>query len=213
MRGHAAGARRRGDRQHLRRDRRGRAPGAPGDPPGAPRAAGRAHHRHRLRRADRPRRLRRACPRSIACSATPRSCARELDAARRAACAVADIMAVRETAAHLIDRFAGRARAFVEVQQGCDHRCTFCIIPYRPRPIRSVPVGDVVAQVRALVGAGLSRAGADRRRHHRASAPTCRASPSLGQLVPPRCWRWCPSWRGCGCPRSTRPRSTMTCGG
>src|SRR5271156_4452734 len=44
--------------------------------------------------------------------------------------AVGDIMALRETAAHLIDGFENRARAFVEVQQGCDHRCTFCIIPY-----------------------------------------------------------------------------------
>ena len=47
--------------------------------------------------------------------------------------AVNDIMAVTETAAHLVDGIEGRARAFVQVQNGCDHRCTFCIIPYRPR--------------------------------------------------------------------------------
>ena len=66
-----------------------------------------------------------------------------------------DIMAARETAAHLVTEFAGRARAFVQVQQGCDHRCTFCIIPFGRGPSRSVPVGAVVAQVRALVEAGL----------------------------------------------------------
>ncbi len=55
--------------------------------------------------------------------------------------AVADIMTVRETAAHLLDGFEGRARAFVEVQQGCDHRCTFCIIPFARGPNRSVVAG------------------------------------------------------------------------
>ena len=68
--------------------------------------------------------------------------------------AVSDIMAAGETAPHLVTEFAGRARAFVQVQQGCDHRCTFCIIPFGRGPNRSVPVGAVVAQVRALVDAG-----------------------------------------------------------
>jgi threonylcarbamoyladenosine tRNA methylthiotransferase MtaB len=68
--------------------------------------------------------------------------------------AVNDIMSVRETAGHLVGGFEGRARAFVQVQQGCDHRCTFCIIPYGRGPSRSVPVGEVVAQVRMLVAAG-----------------------------------------------------------
>ena len=63
-------------------------------------------------------------------------------------------MAARETAPHLVTEFAGRARAFVQVQQGCDHRCTFCIIPFGRGPNRSVPIGAVVAQVRALVEAG-----------------------------------------------------------
>ncbi|GBQ24204.1 tRNA 2-methylthioadenosine synthase MiaB [Acetobacter estunensis NRIC 0472] len=68
--------------------------------------------------------------------------------------AVSDIMAARETAAHLVTEFAGRTRAFVQVQQGCDHRCTFCIIPFGRGPSRSVPVGVVVEQVRALVASG-----------------------------------------------------------
>jgi len=68
--------------------------------------------------------------------------------------AVADIMTATETAAHLVTEFAGRARAFVQVQQGCDHRCTFCIIPFGRGPSRSVPVGAVVAQARALMAAG-----------------------------------------------------------
>jgi threonylcarbamoyladenosine tRNA methylthiotransferase MtaB len=67
---------------------------------------------------------------------------------------VGDIMAVRETSPHLADRFAAHTRAFVEVQNGCDHRCTFCIIPYGRGNSRSVPMGAVVAQVRRLVEAG-----------------------------------------------------------
>jgi threonylcarbamoyladenosine tRNA methylthiotransferase MtaB len=68
--------------------------------------------------------------------------------------AVNDIMAVKETAAHLVDGFEGRARAFVQVQNGCDHRCTFCIIPYGRGNSRSVPMGEVVAQVRRLCARG-----------------------------------------------------------
>jgi threonylcarbamoyladenosine tRNA methylthiotransferase MtaB len=67
---------------------------------------------------------------------------------------VNDIMAVRETAAHLVDGLEGRARAFVQVQNGCDHRCTFCIIPYGRGNSRSVPMGEVVAQVRRLCERG-----------------------------------------------------------
>lgn len=67
---------------------------------------------------------------------------------------VNDIMSVKETASHLVASFDGRARAFLQVQNGCDHRCTFCIIPYGRGNSRSVPVGEVVAQVRALVEAG-----------------------------------------------------------
>ena len=67
---------------------------------------------------------------------------------------VDDIMSVRETAHAMIAGFGSRARAYVEVQNGCDHRCTFCIIPYGRGPSRSVPAGEVVAQVRRLVEAG-----------------------------------------------------------
>jgi threonylcarbamoyladenosine tRNA methylthiotransferase MtaB len=67
---------------------------------------------------------------------------------------VNDIMAVKETAAHLVEAFAGRARAFVQVQNGCDHRCTFCIIPYGRGNSRSVPMGAVVEDIRGLVANG-----------------------------------------------------------
>ncbi len=64
--------------------------------------------------------------------------------------AVDDIMAVRETASHLIDGFGSRARAYVQIQTGCDHRCTFCIIPFGRGNSRSVPAGLVVDQIRRL---------------------------------------------------------------
>jgi threonylcarbamoyladenosine tRNA methylthiotransferase MtaB len=67
---------------------------------------------------------------------------------------VSDIMAARETAAHLVTEFAGRARAFVQVQQGCDHRCTFCIIPFGRGPSRSVPLGAILAQAQSLTEGG-----------------------------------------------------------
>ena len=67
---------------------------------------------------------------------------------------VNDIMAVKETALHLIDGLRGHTRAFVQVQNGCDHRCTFCIIPYGRGNSRSVPMGAVVDQVRTLVEHG-----------------------------------------------------------
>ena len=66
---------------------------------------------------------------------------------------VSDIMSLRESAAHMVDAMS-RTRAFVEVQNGCDHRCTFCIIPYGRGPSRSVPMGRVVDQVARLVDAG-----------------------------------------------------------
>ena len=69
--------------------------------------------------------------------------------------AVADIMAVTEMAPHLLEGFqSGLPRVFVQVQNGCDHRCTFCIIPYGRGNSRSVPMGAVVDQVRALVERG-----------------------------------------------------------
>ena len=67
---------------------------------------------------------------------------------------VNDIFSVRETASHMVDAIEGRARAFVQVQNGCDHRCTFCIIPYGRGNSRSVPIGGVVEQVKRLAGNG-----------------------------------------------------------
>ncbi|MEL6519026.1 MAG: tRNA (N(6)-L-threonylcarbamoyladenosine(37)-C(2))-methylthiotransferase MtaB, partial [Pseudomonadota bacterium] len=67
---------------------------------------------------------------------------------------VDDIMSVRETAGHLIDGFGTRSRAYVQVQNGCDHRCTFCIIPFGRGNSRSVPAGVVVEQIQRLVDRG-----------------------------------------------------------
>ena len=95
---------------------------------------------------------------------------------------VTDIMAATETAAHLVTEFAGRARAFVQVQQGCDHRCTFCVIPFGRGPSRSVPVGAIVEQVRALVQAGYREVvltGVDITSY----GPDLPGRPGLGQMV------------------------------
>ena len=67
---------------------------------------------------------------------------------------VDDIMSVTETAGHLIDGFGTRSRAYVQVQNGCDHRCTFCIIPFGRGNSRSVPAGVVVDQIKRLVDKG-----------------------------------------------------------
>lgn len=95
---------------------------------------------------------------------------------------VDDIMSVTETAEHLIDGFGTRSRAYVQVQNGCDHRCTFCIIPFGRGNSRSVPAGVVVDQIKRLVdkgynevvltGVDLTSWGAD-----------LPASPKLGDLV------------------------------
>ena len=68
--------------------------------------------------------------------------------------AVADIMTVTETAGHLLDGLESRTRAFVQIQQGCDHRCTFCIIPFARGPNRSVPVANLIGHVQNLVANG-----------------------------------------------------------
>jgi threonylcarbamoyladenosine tRNA methylthiotransferase MtaB len=96
--------------------------------------------------------------------------------------AVSDIMQARETAPHLVTEFVGRARAFVEVQQGCDHRCTFCIIPFGRGPSRSVPMGAIVAQVRTLVAAGYNEVvltGVDITSY----GPDLPGAPTLGQMT------------------------------
>jgi threonylcarbamoyladenosine tRNA methylthiotransferase MtaB len=69
---------------------------------------------------------------------------------------VNDIMSVTETAQHLIDGFGTRSRAYVQVQNGCDHRCTFCIIPYGRGNSRSVPAGVIVDQIKRLVDTGFN---------------------------------------------------------
>ena len=69
---------------------------------------------------------------------------------------VNDIMSVRETASHLIEGFEGHSRAFIQVQNGCDHRCTFCIIPYGRGNSRSVTIEEITTQVRKLVAAGFN---------------------------------------------------------
>ena len=69
---------------------------------------------------------------------------------------VNDIMSVTETAQHLIDGFGTRSRAYVQVQNGCDHRCTFCIIPYGRGNSRSVPAGVIVDQIKRLVDKGFN---------------------------------------------------------
>ena len=67
---------------------------------------------------------------------------------------VNDIFSLRETAHHLVDGLKDRARAYVEVQNGCDHRCTFCVIPYGRGNSRSAAAGEVVGQVRRLAAQG-----------------------------------------------------------
>jgi threonylcarbamoyladenosine tRNA methylthiotransferase MtaB len=95
---------------------------------------------------------------------------------------VSDIMQIRETAPHMVSAFTERSRAFVEIQNGCDHRCTFCIIPYGRGNSRSVPAGQVVDQVKALVDKGFNEVvltGVDVTSY----GPDLPGSPSLGQLV------------------------------
>jgi threonylcarbamoyladenosine tRNA methylthiotransferase MtaB len=95
---------------------------------------------------------------------------------------VTDIMAASAPAAHPVTDFAGRARAFVQVQQGCDHRCTFCVIPYGRGPSRSVPVGAIVDQVRALVARGHAEVvltGVDITSY----GPDLPGAPTLGQMA------------------------------
>ncbi len=95
---------------------------------------------------------------------------------------VSDIMTVRETAPHLVTGFSERARAFVEVQNGCDHRCTFCVIPYGRGNSRSVPAGLVVERIKALVDEGFQEivlTGVDVTSY----GPDLPGNPSLGLLV------------------------------
>ena len=96
--------------------------------------------------------------------------------------AVNDIFAVKEQAGHLIDGFGERARAFVQIQNGCNHRCTFCIIPYGRGNSRSVPMGEVVDQIKRLVQQGYNEVvftGVDITSY----GEDLPGSPTLGMLV------------------------------
>ena len=95
---------------------------------------------------------------------------------------VNDIMTARETANHLIEGFDGRARAFIQVQNGCDHRCTFCVIPFGRGNSRSVPIGEISRQVRTLIDAGFHEivlSGVD----ITSFGPDLPGQPTLGQMV------------------------------
>jgi len=76
------------------------------------------------------------------------------DASHQDRIRVNDIMSVRETAAHMVGGFDGRVRAFVQIQNGCDHRCTFCVIPFARGNSRSVPISDILAESHQLVTRG-----------------------------------------------------------
>lgn len=95
---------------------------------------------------------------------------------------VNDIMAVKETAGHLIEGVQDHARAFIQVQNGCDHRCTFCIIPFGRGPSRSVPIGTIAEQMQKLVASGYKEivlSGVDITSY----GPDLPGSPTLGQMV------------------------------
>ena len=121
---------------------------------------------------------------------------------------VNDIMSVRETAGHLIDGLDGRARAFVEVQNGCDHRCTFCIIPYRPRQFAlgadgrggraDPPAGRNGYREVVLTGVDITSYGGD-----------LPGAPRLGRLVR-SILKHVPGLSGSASPRSTRSRRTRS---
>ena len=95
---------------------------------------------------------------------------------------VNDIMSVTETASHLIEGFEDKTRAFLQVQNGCDHRCTFCIIPYGRGPSRSVPIGVIADQVRTLVEQGYKEVvftGVDVTSY----GPDLPGKPTFGQMI------------------------------
>lgn len=95
---------------------------------------------------------------------------------------VNDIMTAQETANHLIEGFDGRARAFIQVQNGCDHRCTFCVIPYGRGNSRSVPIGEIARQVETLAAGGFHEivlSGVDITSY----GPDLPGQPTLGQMI------------------------------
>jgi threonylcarbamoyladenosine tRNA methylthiotransferase MtaB len=114
-----------------------------------------------------------------------------LETSRNSNISVSDIMTVEETAPHLVSAFSGKTRAFVEIQNGCDHRCTFCIIPYGRGNSRSVPAGMVVEHIKKLVDEGYPEVvltGVDVTSY----GHDLPGKPNLGQLVE-RILRYVPS--------------------
>ena len=95
---------------------------------------------------------------------------------------VNDIMSIKETSHHLVSHFDSKSRAFIQVQNGCDHRCTFCIIPYGRGNSRSVPIGEIVEQVKLLVSQGYKEVvltGVD----VTAYGPDLPGSPTFAQMI------------------------------
>ena len=202
-----AGLERRGHRQHLRRHRRGRAAGAPGDPPGSPRSPRGADHRHRLRRRDRAG--------SVCRDARDRPGARQPGQAAAAELSFAPGRRSRISArARRIWSTGSRAgpAPIWQVQQGCDHRCTFCIIPYARGPSRSVPIGRIAEAGAPSGRRGLPRDRADRGRSDRLRRRSAGCAEPRGRWRA-GCWPRSPSSIACASPRSTRSRSTPSCGG
>ncbi len=118
-------------------------------------------------------------------------------------------MSVRETASHLIEGFGNRARAYVQIQNGCDHRCTFCVIPFGRGPSRSVPAGEIVAQVRRLAEKGYAEivlTGVD----ITAYGKDLPGEMTLGRLVR-SVLKLVPELPRLGSPRSIRSRRTRRC--
>ena len=172
--------------------------GAAIDPAVEARTAGCADRRHRMRGADAAGNVCRHEPRSIASSAMTRRCA-----ATRGAMRARRLSGYQPSASSTARRSrwpiswpsprwrricwmgfkAGLPRVFVQIQNGCDHRCTFCIIPYGRGNSRSVPMGAVVDQVRALVEAWPCRDRADRASISPATATDLPGTPKLGQLT------------------------------
>ena len=121
---------------------------------------------------------------------------------------VSDIMQVRETATHMLDAFSAHTRGFLQVQQGCDHRCTFCIIPYGRGNNRSAGLGQILEAASRLVDGGCGEivlTGVD----ITSWGSDLPGRPRLGDLVS-AIWSRCRSFVGSACPRWTRRNRTRS---
>ncbi len=207
-----AGLHRHRYRQHLRRHQRGRASGAPDRAPPAPRAAG-ARIVVTGCAAQTQTQMFAAMPEVDRIIGNAHKMAGETWRAARDALDVplaneridvSDIMAIREMSPHLAEGYQERTRAFIQVQTGCDHRCTFCIIPFGRGNSRSVPMGAVVEHVQAAVTRGCAEVvltGVDLTSYG-ADLP---GAPPLGRLVATSC-AMRRSCSACASPRSIRLR-------